>query len=151
MLRRLSEQAPPSLKDSPIKFSGNASGTSLSRASASSTNNGGMMSLGGGASTNSGGIMSLGGALAHNGNSTVSEDGVPWVNDAFTSSEREETFGSSKGPTSTSSSLLSSIASQLTPLAAGQTSFKFGTSLSEGGFSGDADYFQLSLLFGSGF
>jgi hypothetical protein len=69
------------------------------------------------------------------------DTGLPWV-DAVTSrdagpsrNDSEEAFGSALpspyGITKSSPSIVSSIASQLAPLGAGQTSFKFGTSLSE--------------------
>jgi len=106
MLGRLQEQAPPSSNDGPLNFSGKPSGGSLSNGS---------------------------GGVVHNSDTMLADDGVPWMRDTFPSSSsmQEDAFGTATGPASTSSSLFSSIASQLTPLAARQTSFKFGTSLSE--------------------
>ncbi|MCP4780274.1 MAG: hypothetical protein GY877_05825, partial [Hyphomicrobium sp.] len=62
----------------------------------------------------------------------LDETGMPWV-EVFPSSEqmRGDAFGAATGPTSTSTTLFSSLVSQLVPLGSGSTSFKFGTSLSE--------------------
>lgn len=119
MLRRLQEQAPPSLKDGPLKFSGDQSGGSWSQGSGVFANTGGT-------------IGRESGSVAYNGPNGVQETGLPWV-DAVMAKPEEDPFGIASGASSglTSSSLLSSIASQLLPLVGGQTSFKFGTSLSE--------------------
>lgn len=106
LLRRVQEQR-PSLKDGPMKLAG----TTLMSAPAGMTGSGG-------------GALHLG----------APETGVPWL-DAVMGRPEEEPFGmvplAATGPTSSSSALLSSIAGKLMPLMEGQTSFKFGTSLSE--------------------
>lgn len=106
LLRRVQEQK-PSMKDGPIKLAG----TTLMAAPAAMTGSGG-------------GGLHLG----------APETGVPWL-DAVMGRPEDEPFGmaplAATGPTSSSSALLSSIAGKLMPLMEGQTSFKFGTSLSE--------------------
>jgi hypothetical protein len=106
LLRRVQEQR-PSLKDGPMKLAG----TTLMSAPAGMTGSGG-------------GALHLG----------APETGVPWL-EAVMGRPEEEPFGmvplAATGPTSSSSALLSSIAGKLMPLMEGQTSFKFGTSLSE--------------------
>jgi hypothetical protein len=116
LLRRIQEQK-PSLKDPPLKIV-ETSGSGLQGPAAA---NGLAHS----------GTTVEGGMLGYRG---VAETGLPWV-DAVMGRPEEEPFGmvplAATGPTSSSSALLSSIAGKLMPLMEGETSFKFGTSLSE--------------------
>jgi outer membrane autotransporter protein len=124
MLRRLQEQPPQqSLKDGPLKFSGTAAGSA------------GPMMVG----RSPMGLMSPslpGVSLGASPSSLTSgAAGLPYTGpfkyDGVTYFENAE--ADYRGPLDRSStpSLLGQLAGQLMPLASGETSFKFGTSLSE--------------------
>ena len=110
ILRRLQEQAPPSQKDEPLNFSGRPTGGTLLHSETTLPREGGTT------------------VLYNNG--TRPQDGLPWP-DGLTAMETDDTFASGRPTPSSGNSILSLIGIQLVPLAAGQTSFKFGTNLSE--------------------
>lgn len=114
MLRRLGEQEKPvSLKDGPLKFSGE-------RSTAYQVGSGGGM-MGFGSPMGPGGTANTG---------TGDDDRLPWVRGPF-DSDYENTFGDETTQGSNTNLLFASFANQLAPLVNGATSFKFGTSLSE--------------------
>lgn len=118
MLRRLGEQErPQSLKDGPLKFSGeHPVGYQVST---------------GGTTASSGGMMGFGSPMALGANPKVGDDDrLPWVRGPF-DSDYESTFGYGATQGSNTNLLFASFANQLAPLVNGATSFKFGTSLSE--------------------
>lgn len=124
MLRRLQEQPPQqSLKDGPLKFSGGAAvgaGPMTVGRSPMGLTSGSLPGMSLGASSAALGMGTSG--LAYTG---------PFKYDGVTYFENEGDDIAPPFERRASSSLFGELASQLMPLASGDTSFKFGTSLGE--------------------